>query len=133
MTKITLATLPKATPQEVFNQGVKHLLSMDEPAIGLAGVCMYRTETGFRCVGGCFISDEEYSSLFDDIGDWSALVREGLVPEDHCELISGLQIIHDEFGNINRKDKTFTSPENYKSLVEKLKSLASEFNLEYVF
>ena len=101
---ITLATLPHATAQQVFDQVSSHLLaqgkrSADEskyqPLVnGQADACMYRGPQGLKCAAGCLIGEGEYNYNMECRG-WDTLVRHGVVPPAHQELIVQLQSIHD--------------------------------------
>ena len=89
---ITLATLPQATEQEVFDQAAKHLLTQNTKSTVGDVNCRYRGENGLMCAAGCFISDDEYDPEME--GEiWQELI---LAPNKHKELINDLQIIHDD-------------------------------------
>lgn len=94
---ITLKTLPQATAQEVFDQGARHLLTQNEQC-SIRDNCRYRMKTPdgrvLKCVGGCFIGDDEYTSKFED-NTWTFLSGLGEVPDAHCDLIRDLQVVHD--------------------------------------
>jgi hypothetical protein len=91
---ITLATLPQATAQAVYNQVRDHLLAQGKKAINEEGSCRYRTNDGLRCAAGCFIAPEEYNPEFE--GDtWVSLCFERQAPEAHNMLIRRLQLVHD--------------------------------------
>jgi hypothetical protein len=97
--KITLATLPNATAQEVFNQVADHLLtqmkvSKVETKKDIFD-CQYRGEDNTSCAAGCLISDKEYGKHFEN-KSWANLARRGLVPNAHTVLIGELQNVHDE-------------------------------------
>ena len=89
---ITLATLPQATEQEVFDQAVKHLLTQNAVSTGSDGSCKYRGDNGLICAAGCFISDDEYGPEMEGKG-WCFLLS---TPQEHKDLISELQEIHDD-------------------------------------
>lgn len=91
---ITLATLPQATAQEVFNQVKNHLLTQNVKSEGLNG-CRYKEEdTNLKCAAGCLISDDEYNSNFEG-NSWECLIEKEYVPDTHRNLIRELQEIHD--------------------------------------
>lgn len=95
---ITLATLPEATAQEVFNQVALHLLRQGEKSETMAGGCRYRArlrDRTLRCAAGCLISDDGYDPEMEGI-DWGALVAAHKVPTAHFALISALQKLHDD-------------------------------------
>ena len=96
---ITLATLPQATEQEVFDQIATHLLTQGEKCQDFDNdmnpVCVYRNSDGQSCAAGCLIGFGEYrEELFEGKG-WITLMDKGVVPECHIDLISRLQNIHD--------------------------------------
>lgn len=92
---ITLATLPQATAQEVFDQGARHLLTQGVRAFDDEHeVCVYRYGA-LRCVGGCFIADDEYNPGRMEQKDWYELVGAELAPAKHADLIRRMQSIHD--------------------------------------
>lgn len=95
--KITLATLPQATEQQVFDQVALHLLTQDEKSWGPLKSgndgCMYRGPRGLTCAAGCLIGDDEYqpgweNSVYTDIRE---------APAAHKSLIYRLQSIHDTY------------------------------------
>jgi len=92
---VTLATLEKATAQEVYSQVRKHLLtqkikSMSEERKG----CVYHGPDGLKCAAGCLLSAEEYRPTMEG-KVWAYLVDRKMVPGAHRQLISALQVIHD--------------------------------------
>ena len=98
MTPINLATLPKATAQEVFDYVANHLITQNEKSeriedSGLA--CLYRGQNGLKCGAGCLIADIEYKPEMESIL-WEYLVMRGLVPKEHENLIATLQMVHDD-------------------------------------
>lgn len=94
---ITLATLPDATAQEVFEQVANHLLDQGERSEENES-CKYRyTKANGRvlsCAAGCLMSDEEYSESYEK-REWDTLVYNRRVPRSHDSLIRNLQQIHD--------------------------------------
>lgn len=95
---ITLATLPDATEQEIFDQVAKHLLTQMARS-DRGPYCAYRGPDGLVCAAGCLISDSEYTPEFDENdegSDWTQLIDRGLVPAQHGPFIRNLQIIHDD-------------------------------------
>ena len=112
---ITLATLPQASEQEVFDQVKTHLLTQNERS-GTSGLCLYRGPNDTKCAAGCLMSDEEYDKDFED-NDWFQLTDEHNVTNAHSHLIRNLQKLHDE------------SPvQEWKT---ELKLLAKNLNLKY--
>lgn len=102
---ITLATLPQATAQEVFVQVSIHLLTqnkncgitLDQSFVGEKPdlICKYRQGT-LKCAAGCLISDEEYKPDMES-KIWYRIIASGLAPITHKELISELQLVHDNY------------------------------------
>jgi hypothetical protein len=91
---ITLKNLEQATAQEVFEQGAKHLLTQNCQSVSEHdGACAYRGENGLKCVGGCFISDDEYKPEFEG-EDWISVCLLTNTNK-HEVLIKRLQEIHD--------------------------------------
>jgi hypothetical protein len=99
---ITLATLPKATAQEVFEQVKTHMLTQNEKCKS-GDTCLYRhvkeDGTVLKCAAGCLIADEEYKEQMEvgsfEGSGWKNLLADGLVPREHADLIRDLQEIHD--------------------------------------
>lgn len=93
---ITLATLPDATAQEVFDQVVTHLRQQGKKSKGRYG-CAYRSEkkdgNTLMCAAGCLISDEEYDKERMEGKDWST--SNAWIPTEHARLIKSLQFTHD--------------------------------------
>ena len=116
--RITLATLPQATAQEVFDQVKEHLLTQKAKSVSADGSCVYRGEGGMMCAAGCLIADDEYEPYMDGGagGSWATLVAERWVPLKHADLIQELQNIHDG------------SPKHWE---DELKELADVLNLTY--
>ena len=114
--RITLATLPQATGQEVFDQVKEHLLTQKVQSKTPSG-CAYRGDGGLMCAAGCLIGDDEYVPHMDNEWDssWDTLISEGVVPKDHQTLIQNLQDVHDTGGDWEYK----------------LKDLAEEMGLAY--
>jgi hypothetical protein len=96
--KITLATLPQATEQQVFDQVSLHLLTQGRKSKKEGSAqCRYRYGQ-LMCAAGCLISEDEYRIEFDE-GDecyWPQLAEQYLVPAAHLDLITSLQMVHDE-------------------------------------
>ncbi len=97
---ITLATLPDASAQAVFDQVKTHLLTQKQQSLsnspsGLS-VCAYRGINGLKCAVGCLISDEEYQAYSHMEGfAWDSDYAQELMPQNHAELITALQDLHD--------------------------------------
>ena len=121
MKTITLATLPTATAQEVFDHVVNHLLTQNKQSLSpdYGGVsCLYRGENGLKCGAGCIIADDEYNPKLEG-RSWGTLVEEKNVPVNHRYLIAALQSVHDDNKVINWK--------------QALRNIAVEFNLNHNF
>lgn len=119
---ITLATLPQATAQEVFDQVKNHLLTQNAKSImeGANGAdgegCAYRGVRGLKCAAGCLIGDDEYKLSFEN-RTWGNLLHEQNFPLHHEALIRRLQYIHDA--------------KDVSNWPYELKELAQEFHLNY--
>ena len=109
---ITLATLPQATEQEVFEQVAKHLLTQNKKSFEF-DTCRYRGPNGLKCAAGCLISDEEYIVGFEGT-TWA-----GLFNLPYSCLIQGLQDIHDN--------------EDVQDWKQSLFNLAVQYNLNTSF
>lgn len=107
--QVTLATLGESSAQEVFNWIVYNLLKQNRKSIfpprkpaawskpfgtNGPGGSAYRGRGGDKCAAGWLMLDSEYRSEFEKVF-WSRLVKLGLVPAAHNELIYDLQKIHD--------------------------------------
>lgn len=112
---ITLATLPKATAQEVYSQVRNHLLTQKIQSMIEFHGCQYHGPDGLMCAAGCLVSNTEYLPEMEGKG-WGYLVDRKMVPDAHHELISELQAIHD------MRDAA--------SWEHCLNKLAADFNLE---
>lgn len=95
---ITLATLPTATEQEVFDHVAYHLLTQNEPAMD-GKFCVYRTDDGKKCAAGCLIAPLEYDRDWEARA-WDTLVDHGKVPCEHEVLIADLQSQHDKAAHL---------------------------------
>lgn len=123
MEQITLATLPNATAQQVFDQVARHLLTQKKASKAGDGFgCEYRNADGLKCAAGCLIGDDEYADEFDHPKDatstsWASLIRKGCVPGTHEPLIVALQEVHDSYDTSEWRDA--------------LCEVALRFNLEF--
>jgi hypothetical protein len=119
---ITLKTLPQATAQGVFEQVANHLIKqgVKSETVDNNGQmnCVYRLDA-LKCAAGCLIAEDEYNAERIEGYSWDNLVRIGIIPESHKDLICTLQEVHDEIIVANWK--------------EKLTAVAIEFNLDYSF
>lgn len=125
---ITLATLSKASLQDIFTQACTHLLTQNAKSkrrmFSGALNCAYRGENGFKCAVGCFISDEEYKPSMDEcaISNVIALSTRPDFPSGVSEvkinLLTKLQKIHD--------------CEEVSNWIEALLQLAIDYDLEWV-
>jgi hypothetical protein len=113
---ITLANLPQASAQEVFDQVKNHLLKQGGRSVD-AEKCRYRSSNGMKCAAGCLIGDKEYDAAIEYCS-WDFLVfYKFFAPDSHNELISDLQKVHDNV----------TVPE----WEEALKKVAQKYGLIY--
>lgn len=111
---ITLATLPQATAQQVFDQIVTHLRKQGVPSKAKIS-CHYRYN-GLMCAAGCLIAEEEYKAEWEG-KSWWGLADVNVVPTVHRELICDMQAVHDEMG-VDAWESEF-------------KRVATKYNLEY--
>lgn len=103
MKPITLATLPDATAQEVFDWVVSNLLRQGKKSLDDRECCRYRGNDGLKCAAGWCISDDEYAVVgnrFENVV-WGAWGRETLrlLPHPdlaHNKLIRDMQRAHDD-------------------------------------
>ena len=93
---ITLATLPQATAQQVYDQVKAHLLTQMKKSTTTKGLCQYRSKKDRRCAAGCLISDKEYDVRMENT-TWDILVNRKQVPSVHNRLIRHLQLVHDRW------------------------------------
>jgi hypothetical protein len=98
---ITLKTLPQATAQQVFDQGVRHLLTQGKKSTTItedgARICAYHNQDGTRCAAGCFISEDEYDSTIEG-ESWLGLSTHcSKIPDNHNGIIDRLQDTHDHW------------------------------------
>lgn len=92
MKTFTLKTLHLATPQQVFDQVAKHLLTQNEQSSDDSGdKCCYLSPLGLKCAAGCLIADDEYDP------SWEGTSWGSVGPIYHRLLIECLQEIHDEY------------------------------------
>lgn len=92
--KITLATLPTASAQQVFDHVATHLLAQNALSRLETGKCAYRGVDGRMCAVGCLIADEEYRSDFE-YESWATLSHR-LNVTAHDRMLRDLQFIHDQ-------------------------------------
>ncbi|UOL48841.1 hypothetical protein [Pseudomonas phage Astolliot] len=95
---ITLATLPQATAQQVFDQVARHMLTQNARASD-GRSCKYR-EGSLKCAAGCLIGENEYDTKFEN-SSWSILADRDLVPKQHMDFIRELQRIHDNYHDVH--------------------------------
>ena len=118
MRTITLATLPTATEQEVFDHVANHLLTQNKQcfAKGSSKFCLYRGENNLKCAAGSLIADNEYKKKMEN-NSWGGLIFQGRAPSAHSELIIILQKVHDNH-----------EPESWR---EKLGKVAKMYGLKF--
>lgn len=95
--RITLATLPQATAQEVFDQAVGGVIAQGKPAMSNNMGCVYRAGT-LACVAGQLMSDDDVTTVGGpEAGSWRYLQNQNRLPSRaHFELIWAMQTGHDE-------------------------------------
>ena len=118
---ITLATLAKATEQQIFDQVARHLLKQKVRAVNTVDACKYRTENGLMCAAGCLISDEEYDPMFETFGSWASVVRASRATSVHEYFITQLQQMHD----------TKPSKDQPVDFVARLEQFANKHHLQF--
>lgn len=89
---ITLATLNDATPQQVFDQIVKHLRNQNERSENEFGRCKY-LQGDLKCAAGCFIDKHEYRK--DMEGKMFFTIAADLSIKNNIDLITEFQRLHD--------------------------------------
>ena len=97
---ITTENMHEYSEQQVFDYVVEQLYKQGVPCVeNGTDRCMYRGPNGLKCAAGILIPDEIYNKEWDskDGKTYDMLVEESLVPETHRELISELQIAHDDW------------------------------------
>lgn len=117
---ITLATLSKATAQQVFDQVASRGLRQGQQCV-IGRDCAYRGPAG-ACFAGHLISDAEAGELGRNMRcSWRDLVDTvGMAPEEHLELISALQRVH---------DRNFDGPGWRSRVAAELLYIAIEYDL----
>lgn len=113
---ITLATLDKATAQQVFDQVATHLLTQNKKSTRRNNIsyCMYRGADGLKCAAGCLISDAEYTPEMEWKG-WGNLIGSGIVPTtQHQQLVYRLQELHDDYTAKQWKKELIEVAERFK-------------------
>src|SRR5690348_8267771 len=120
--KITLATLPKATAQQVFDHIARRMRAQgfEQSSVGGKDATMYsyRDMNGRAGPAGHCMSDAEYADLnlkaihfieeSIEGSSWSEIVAAKLAPTAHAELIQDMQLAHDKGG----------TPEDMRSRLE---------------
>jgi hypothetical protein len=101
MKPITIANLPEASAQEVFDWIVSNLLRQNHRSVGVVEAeradiltCVYRSPEGYKCAAGWVMADDEYRPEMENTA-WVCLAEQGVVPSDHASLIGHAQTIHD--------------------------------------
>lgn len=123
---ITLATLPKATEQEVFDQVARHLLTQNAKSSGVRSNCLYLSDDGKKCAVGCLIAKDEYHAGMEGTR-WSGLISNHGYPAVHENLISELQKIHDLHGLHEWKSKlTKLAKDRNLKLIPELQVIQNE-------
>lgn len=124
---ITLATLPQASLQDIFNQVAIHLLTQNKksqvtmlykPTNKPEAYCVYRGPDNMCCAFGCLIADNEYIPEFEHKGVKTLYVNNPQLPQlstRQLDFVAQLQNIHDH--------------EDVSEWLSALKNLASEYNL----
>ena len=103
--------LEKLSAQQVFDIGAGHLLTQNEKSQDEDGHCIY--DGGDVCCAAAPFLPKYVRSYEGQ--SWEQLLRDGLVPFEHADLIEDLQDVHDSY-----------EPGDW---VERLWKLAAEKNL----
>ena len=97
MKPITLATLPQATEQEVFNYVAHHLLTQNKKSsLENYNLFAYHGNNNLKNAAGCLIADSEYTDQMK-LFSWYELISLKIAPSNHCELIIDLEGVHDAY------------------------------------
>ncbi len=116
------------TDNEIFDTVVKGILKQGKPSI-LKGYCKYRGPDNTKCAAGLLISDDDYSSEFEEKAAWcnpeygsykdSELIVQRFFESKglNARFINRLQIIHDDVA-MNSNQNYFI--EDWKSEMRKL-------------
>lgn len=125
------------TAQQIFDTVLTRLREQGQPSIKINGTdipsCLYRGPNGLKCAVGWLIPDNAYHSKFEigvggDSGvvtlsegdDFAAALSAGGVDvHEHLDLLSGLQMVHDDWKG---RDGVFEAG---------MKQVAQSFNLTY--
>lgn len=93
---ITTENLHEFTEQEVFNYVTKKIIEQGQPSIDLErDNCVY-SDGKLKCAAGHLIPSTVNTKKWDANGyTWNQLIKKGLVPITHCDLIIDLQNAHD--------------------------------------
>lgn len=123
---ITIPGFEQLTAQQVFDMGALHLLKQNERSVTPTGRCVYRGPSGLMCGAGVFLEDEGarladkgrvfgLSSVSFVNTSWSGLVMGEHIPPCNSNIITQLQVLHDN-----------AFPDTWS---EKLRNIAKEFSL----
>lgn len=128
--RITLATLPRATAQEVFDQVVGGIIKQGVPAKNHIGRCLYRTPSGLACAAGQLLTDEEVTLIGGpDAGSWRYMhsVKTNKIPAKHVDLVQELQVCHDEASDKSANDMMYSFMAAFKASAV---ACAAKFSLD---
>lgn len=98
----TLKVKSLTSRSDVFNHVIEHLRKQGTKSlVHHEDMCAYRGDGGTMCAVGCLITDDEYSSSFEE-NTVDILVQEGLPNsslmariEPNLDMLSELQYFHD--------------------------------------
>ena len=98
----------KEIKQRIFNKVTNHLLTQMKQAISDSHQCRYKTDDGFKCAVGCLISNESYSTEFEEkdfeqvysmseefAGIMEHLCKVNSLSENDIDFFMSLQSLHD--------------------------------------
>lgn len=86
--------------QELFVKVANHLLKQGKRSADSNDYCLYRGPDGMMCAAGILIPDEVYKPEMEQQA-WYKLVSNFDFPTEHKDLITDLQIIHDDYPSEN--------------------------------
>lgn len=95
--KVDFFDLETATAEDVAETIVTHMFAQGEQCKDAEGSCVYLNEQGLRCAAGVLFASPRCEGVLKKAEgwQWGHLVRTGVAPKAHRELIHSLQQAHD--------------------------------------
>lgn len=124
---ITLSNMGQFSLQDIYNQGVTHLLTQNRPSIHFdkdgEEHCLYRGPDGLKCVAGAFMTDSEYDEGMEgsDFEYAASRCPTSTATKEQVGLMMAMQRIHDGVLYLEEPAKVWA---------KRLKGLADEAGLE---